>query len=118
MTPSLDAVRTDPRRRAVAFAVAAVVGLALATLHPIGFLVGGALVSLPTANWRRGLLAGLSFGVLGWLAFAGLLAANGALERYLAMGRILALSVAIPVVAGLVGGLARALDSGETRSSD
>jgi len=111
MTGRLDAVRGDPRRQAVAFAVAAVVGLALATVHPLGFLVGGALVSLPTANWRRGLLAGLAFGVLGWLAFAGLLAANGSFERYLAMGRILALSVAIPVVAGLVGGLARALDS-------
>ncbi|WP_440006563.1 hypothetical protein [Halomicrococcus sp. SG-WS-1] len=110
MTLRLDVVRSDPTRRWSAYAVAAFVGLTLATVHPLGFLVGGALVSLPTRNWRRGLLAGLAFGVLGWLAFAALLAASGSLGRYLDTGRLLAVSVAIPVLAGLVGGLARALD--------
>ncbi len=105
----LDEFRADPTRRLPLIAVSAVVGLALAWFHWIGLLVGGALVSLPTMNWKRGVLAGLGFGVLALLVFGILLALHGSLGRAAGMGQITALTVAIPLVFGAIGGLARAL---------
>lgn len=105
----LDALRADRLRRWTAVGVGAAVGLALAWVHWLGLVVGGALVALPTANPKRGALAGLGFGALVLVAFAGVLALRGALVPALGMGRITALTVAIPLVAGLLGGLTRAL---------
>lgn len=109
MSVDIDAVRETASSRWVALGVATVAGLLLASIHPLGLLVGGALVSLPTHNWKRGVLAGLAFGVLALVVFAVLLATGGAFGRYLGMGRITAVSVAIPLVLGTVGGLARIL---------
>ncbi len=77
----LDEFRADPTRRLLLVAVGAVVGLALAWFHWVGMLVGGALVSLPTMNWKRGVLAGLGFGVLTLVVFAALLTLHGSLGR-------------------------------------
>ncbi|WP_227376474.1 hypothetical protein [Haladaptatus halobius] len=87
----------------------ALLGLTLAWLHWLGLLVGGALVSLPTANRKRRVLAGLGFGALALLVFAGLLALRAALVPAVEMGQITALTAAIPLAAGAIGGLARAL---------
>ncbi|KZN22805.1 hypothetical protein A4G99_16950 [Haladaptatus sp. R4] len=101
--------RADPTRRAAFIVIGAVAGLALAWFHWIGLLVGGALVSLPTMNWKRGVLAGIGFGVLVLLVFGGLLALHGSLGRGVEMGQITVLAVAIPLVLGAIGGLARTL---------
>ncbi|WP_458187617.1 hypothetical protein [Haladaptatus sp. NG-WS-4] len=105
----LDAVQDDDTRRWMLVGGGAVLGLALAWFHWLGLLVGGALVSLPTREWKRGVLAGLGFGVLAILVFAGLLAAHGTLAPAVEMGQITFLAVGVPLVAGGIGGLARAL---------
>ncbi|WP_435153313.1 hypothetical protein [Haladaptatus sp. DFWS20] len=101
--------RADSNRRWLAVGAGVVIGLALAWIHWIGLLIGGALVSLPTKNWKRGVLAGLGFGVLSLLVFVALLAFYGSLVPALEMGQITALVVAIPLLAGTIGGLARVL---------
>ena len=105
----LDDLRADPTQRVAFIAIGALVGLALAWFHWIGLLIGGALVSLPAMNLKRGVLTGLGFGVLILLVFGGLLALHGSLGRGVEMGQITALAVAIPLVLGAIGGLARAL---------
>ena len=106
-TDGLAAVRRDPRKRAAALAVGAVVGLAVAQVHWVGLVLGGALVGLASRDLLHALAAGLAFGVLAWLAFAALLAARGALDGYLGAGRLLYVSVAIPLLGGTFGSLAR-----------
>lgn len=103
----LDALRAAPRRRRLATLAAVVLSLAVVRFHWLGFVLGGALVALVQPSLRRGLLAGLGFGVLAWLAFAGWLAVTGDLSRYLGMGQVLAVSTALPLVGALLGSLAR-----------
>jgi len=103
----LDALRAAPvRRRLVTVGVAAL-ALAVVWVHWLGFVLGGALVALVQPSLRRGLLAGLAFGVVAWLAFAGWLAFTGDLARYLGMGQVLAVSTAMPLLGALLGSLAR-----------
>ena len=94
-------------RHWLAMLVASTAGLAVALVHPIGYLVGGALVGLLAYDRRRAVLAGLGFGVLAWLAFALFLFANGTLDPYLATGQSLLVSIAIPVGASVLGSLVR-----------
>lgn len=102
-------VRANPRTQWLGFAVAAVVGLALASVHWLGLFVGGALVGLFARTLPRAVAAGVAFGLLAVLAFAAWLAVSGSLGVYLETGQILAVSVAIPIVAGAVGSLVRGL---------
>ncbi|WP_266076602.1 hypothetical protein [Haladaptatus caseinilyticus] len=104
-----DDIRSDPTLRSLTVGFAVAVGLGIAWMHWAGLLVGGALVSLPTKNWKRGILAGFGFGVLSLLVFAGLLVYYGSFVPALEMGRVTALMVAIPLVLGTIGGLARVL---------
>ncbi|PSQ50842.1 hypothetical protein BRD15_00875 [Halobacteriales archaeon SW_6_65_15] len=90
-----------------ALVAAAVFGLAAAWVHWYGFVLGGALVGLVSKNLKRGLLAGLGFGLLAWVVFASLLASHGALVAYLGMRQVTVLSAAIPVVGSLLGSLVR-----------
>lgn len=106
---ALDEIRTNRRPRWFALAAAVVVGLAAAQVHWYGFLVGGALVGLVSKTTARGLLAGLAFGIFAWLVFAALLASNGALWKATAMGQLLAVSAAIPVVGAGLGSLVRGI---------
>ncbi|SIR02378.1 hypothetical protein SAMN05421858_1155 [Haladaptatus litoreus] len=102
-------LRANATYRLLAVGAGIVIGLALAWVHWLGLLVGGALVSLPTKSWKRGVLAGLGFGVLSLLVFLSLLAFYGSLAPALGMGQITALVVAIPLAAGTIGGLVRML---------
>ena len=101
--------QTTPRRRRALTAVATALGLALATVHWAGLLVGGALVGFCQPTLRRSLVAGLAFGVVVLLAMAGQFALAGSLDGYLAMGPLLAVSVVVPLVAGPLGAAARGL---------
>jgi hypothetical protein len=103
----LSTVRDDPKRRLGASLLGAGIGLGLATVHWIGFVVGGALVALPAARLRTGLLAGLGFGLFGWLAFLATLADAGAVSVYFETGALLAISLGVALGGGLLGGLLR-----------
>lgn len=93
-------------RRAVAYAVAVLASLGLATVHWLGLLVGGVAVGLFARTGYRALVGGALFGAFAWVAFAALLADAGRLAGYLDSGQLLALSVGIPIALGAVGGLA------------
>ncbi|WP_232820559.1 hypothetical protein [Halorussus litoreus] len=100
-------IRSDRRARWFALAAGLAAGLAAARVHWYGFVLGGALVGLVSATAKRGLLAGIGFGLLAWGVFAGLLAANGALLAYAEMGQLTALSFGIPVGLAALGSLIR-----------
>jgi hypothetical protein len=61
----LTVVRTDPRKRYVALAVAVVAGLAAAWVHWLGLVVAGALVGVVSRTLPRAVAAGLGVGVAG-----------------------------------------------------
>lgn len=103
----LDRVRADRYRRRAAALGGVAVGLAVAQLHWLGLLLGGALVGLASRDLPRALLAGLAFGVVALAVFLASLVVAGAAGPALAMGRLTHLTLAVPVVAGLVGSLAR-----------
>lgn len=100
-------VRADRHHRRAALLVGAAAGLAVAQVHWLGLLLGGALVGLPSRDLPRALAAGLAFGVAALLLFSVTLATAGALGPYLGMGQLTYLSAAIPLVGGLVGSLVR-----------
>lgn len=103
----LDRLRDSPRRRAVVTVVGIVVGLVAALVHWLGFVIGGALVALPQVSIRRGLAAGLGFGVFAWFVFLTSLGTAGALDTYVQMGPIIAISTVTPILGGLLGSLLR-----------
>jgi hypothetical protein len=107
MIPVLDRIRTDPFVHWIALVVALLVGLALASVHWIGLVAGGALVGLVATTLKRALLAGLGFGVTVVFVWLGLLVFNGVLGKVLATGQFVWIAVAVGVVAPLLGSLLR-----------
>lgn len=105
----LDALRENRVRRRVATGGAIVVGLGAVWIHWIGFVLGGALVSLPQSSIRRGLLAGLGFGVFSWISFVAWLATAGNETLYFGMGQVLAISTVIALLGSLLGALVRGI---------
>jgi hypothetical protein len=107
--PALARVRSDPRSRWVVVLSAMAVGLALAWFHWLGLIVGAALVAIPQRSLPRGLIAGLGFGVIAFLAHVLVLATTGpaVLDTAVAMQQVFGVSGAVAVVAGVVGGLVR-----------
>lgn len=91
------AVRTDERWRWAAMVASIAVGLVAASVHWSGLFLGGSLVGLVSTTRKRALLSGLGFGVFVWVVFALMLFISGDVGRYLAMGQLLAVSVAIPI---------------------
>jgi len=102
-------LQRDPRRRRLATAVALGLGLLLATVHWAGLLAGGALVGLSRPTLRRALAAGFGFGVLVLVVTAARFALAGTLGAVLATWPLVGVGVAIPLVAGPLGALARGL---------
>lgn len=105
----LAAIRADRPRRWTVTIVAASLGLLAASLHWIGFVVGGALVALPQRSLPRGVAVALAFGAVAWLLFAVTLALAGSFDTYLTLGQVLGVSVAIPLLGGALGGVARGI---------
>lgn len=102
-------VRETPRLRRLATLFGALLGLGLATLHWLGFIAGGVLVSLPASSARWALLRGVVFGILAVAVFLGGAALTGTSSRVLATGLPAALAISTPLLLGLLGSLARAL---------
>lgn len=105
--PGLRTVRRTAQLRWAAFILATLVGLGLASLHWLGLLVGGAMVSVPAQSPRRGLAAGVCFGLFAWGTFLLLLVLAGTLPAVLGTGRLVAVSFLVAVLAGAVGSVAR-----------
>lgn len=95
--------------RAVAFAGTGAVALALATLHPLGILLGATAWGLLAPTLRRGVAYGAAFSLVVLATFALSLSGSGGLASLLSAGPLAAAPVAIAVVLGVVGGLARGL---------
>lgn len=105
----LYALQRDPRRRWIATLLAALVGLALASVHWVGLFLGGALVGWAWPTLGRAVLAGLGFGLLALGSFAVVLAEANALDAATATGQIVLVAVATALVLGPLGGLSRGL---------
>lgn len=105
----LATLRQDARRRLFVTVAGVAVGLAVAFVHWIGFVVGGALVALAQRTMPRGVAAGVGFGVLAWLVFLATLGSASAVDTYLQMGKIFVVSSAIPIGGGLLGSLIRGI---------
>ncbi|WP_058366023.1 hypothetical protein [Haloparvum sedimenti] len=95
--------------RAVAFAGTGAVAVALATLHPLGILLGAGAWGLLAPTLRRGVAYGAAFSLVVLAAFALSLSGSGDLAPLLGAGPLAAAPVAIAVALGVVGGLARGL---------
>lgn len=94
----LTTVRTEPRKRYAALAVALVVGLGAAWVHWLGLVVAGALVGLVSRTVPRAVAAGLGVGVAA-------LALNVLASPTMGPGEFLALTppAYVAIGAGLVG---------------
>lgn len=106
---SMEWIRNDSSRRRWVTSVSVLVGLALATLHPIGLLVGGALSALPQRRLGTGLLGGLGFGLVTLVAFGAALAVQGALATAVQTGEIFAVTVSSALLLPVLGSLTRGL---------
>ena len=100
-------IRTERRLHVVALFVCLVVGLALATVHWIGLVVGGVLVGLVAPNLLRAVGYALGFGVVVLVVFV--ISLGGALAASLAMSPAIYLTVGaglgLPVLGSLVRGV-------------
>ena len=103
---ALTAVRADPRRRAVALLVAAVVGLAVAWIHWLGLFVAGALVGLVSRSVPRAVGWGLAVGALA-LALTVFVHAIMSLQEFLALSPPVYVAVAAGLAAPAWGALVR-----------
>lgn len=106
---SLGRLRTDPGIHWLAQLIALAMGLALASQHWLGLIVGGALVGILALSLRRALLAGLGFGCLVTVIWILGFWRDGTLEKVLAMGEIAAIAVLIGLLAPVLGSLVRGI---------
>lgn len=105
----LQTLRADRSTRWGLTVAGVAVGLLLASVHWLGLVVGAAAVALPQQSLPRGSVAGLGFGAVAVVVNLAVLATTGpaALDTALAMRQVFGVSVALSLVAGLVGGLVR-----------
>lgn len=99
--------RTDRRWHAVAVILAVAVGLAAATAHWSGLVLGGMLVGLVSKTLPRAVLGGVAFGVVALLAFG--LTLGDALWPTLEMAPVTTLVVAAAFGLPVLGSLARGI---------
>lgn len=104
----LGATLANPRRAGLTV-LAVVVGIALASVHWLGLVAGGALVALPQRSLPRGLLAGFLFGGVVLAVFLVDLSAAGAAGGFLRFGLLRDVAVAMGLGLPTFGALARGL---------
>lgn len=95
--------------KVLAYAGTGIVALTLATLHPLGILLGATAWGLLAPTRRRGVVYGLSFGVIVLVAFAVRLYVEGSLGAVLEASPLVVVPVVIAIAFGVIGGLARGL---------
>lgn len=105
----LYAVQRDSRTRRALTAAGLAAGLVLATVHWGGLLAGGAFVGLAQPTLKRGVLAGLGFGVAALVVAALRFALAGTLAGVVGTWPLVAVGVAVALVAGPLGASVRGL---------
>ena len=104
----LTRVRTETRPHVVALAVAAGLGLLIASIHWIGLVAAGAAVAVVAPSFRRGVAYALGTGCLALVAFA--VSLGGAAALVPGLRPIVYVTVAsalgLPLFGSLVRGLA------------
>lgn len=102
-------VREDRRWRALALVAAVALGLAVALVHWVGFLLAGVLIAAVAASLREALAVAALAGGIASLAFLGHLARHGQMDVAMETGVILVAALALPVVLTLLGAAVRGL---------
>ena len=106
---TLSEVRTDSHARVSAVGFGILVGVLLGSIHWSAIVVGGAIAGLAQQSIPRGIGAGALAGLGIWLAFLGLLQLDAAAIPALRSMPIIAVSLAIAIGYGAVGGLLRGI---------
>nr|WP_255170877.1 hypothetical protein [Natrononativus amylolyticus] len=107
MWRGLERARTEPWVHLLALLVALVVGVALAWLHWLGLVAGGALVGLVSRSLPRALVGGVGFGLVVLAVFAASLGGSGwrLLEMAPAVYVTLGAALGLPALGALVRGV-------------
>ena len=108
LATELGATLANPRRAGLTL-LAVVVGVALASVHWLGLVAGGALVALPQRSLGRGLVAGFLFGGVVLTVFLVDLAVAGVAAGFLRFGLLRDVAVAMALGLPTFGALARGL---------
>lgn len=95
--------------RAIAVVGSGATALVIASVHPVGILLGGAMWGLLAPTLRLGVAYGVAFGAAVLVAFAVELTAAGSSSGFLGTGALAVAPVAIALLLGGIGGLARGL---------
>jgi hypothetical protein len=102
-------LREEPQYHWLGLLAAVSFGLVLSSVHWLGLVAGGAFVGIVSTSFKRAVLGGLGFGVLAVLAWGGLLVMGGALGEVAATGQLAGITVAIGIVAPVLGSLVRGI---------
>ncbi|MFC7057378.1 hypothetical protein [Halovenus salina] len=100
-------LREDDQYHWLALTVACLLGVALATVHWTGLVLGGAFVGILSTTLKRALLAGAGFGILVVVVWAGLLRFAGSFGDVTAMNEIAILPVGIALGLAILGSTLR-----------
>lgn len=101
----LATIRGNPRRRRVALAVAAIVGLPLAWLHWLGLVLAGALIGLTRPRLRGAIAIAAGFGAA--VAIGTAIVALGGLGPAIELSRLSIVTIVTGAVLGGWGALLR-----------
>lgn len=102
-------LREEPQYHWLGLIAAVSFGLVLSSVHWLGLVAGGAFVGIVSTSFKRAVLAGLGFGVFVVVAWVGLAVAGGVLGKVLATGQLAGITVAIGLVAPVLGSLVRGI---------
>jgi len=108
LATELGATLENPRRAGLTL-LAVAVGVALASVHWLGLVVGGALVAVPQRSLGRGLVAGFLFGGVVLTVFLVDLAAADVAGGFLRFGLLRDVAIAMSLGLPTFGALARGL---------
>lgn len=100
-------IRAERRNRLSALGFGILVGALLGSVHWLGLFVGGAIAGLGQRSISRGIGAGALAGVGIWLVFLATMQLHAAAVPALGSTPIIAVSFAIAVGYGAIGGLLR-----------
>lgn len=104
---TLAAIRAERRTRLSAIVVGILVAVLLGSVHWLGLFVGGAIAGLAQRRITSGVVAGALVGLGSWFVFLATLHLDAAMLPALRAMPIVAVSFALAVGYGALGGLVR-----------
>ncbi len=82
--------------------ITAIIGFVIAFIityfHWVGLIVAGLVAAFAFKDLKKSLAAGFLFGLIVWILFLAYVAYNGILQKYIAMGMVFHLSIAISLL--------------------